>query len=171
MIQNGLARFLQTRSCSPPLPPNGVTLLKAGGGAVSEQMQLSVPVPPNNGAFYSAHQKAEKARSARHTPSTPPKERKGAACAAGSRPDNCAVSLLFMGRSRLPKDSCGHETADKHTKRAQLFHQGQTLITDVPRRGTSSHTRYYLMPRLVFNRPLVSAGLRRDSEPVSSTAY
>lgn len=40
--------------------------------------------------------------------------------------------------------------------KAKLFHQGQTLITDVPRRGTSSHTRYYLMPRLVFNRPLLS---------------
>lgn len=43
------------------------------------------------------------------------------ACAAGSRPDNCAVSLLFMGTSRLPKDSCGHETADKHTKQASFF--------------------------------------------------
>lgn len=46
---------------SPPLLPNGVTLLKAGGGAVSEKMQLSVPVPPTT-AHFTAHIKRQKKR-------------------------------------------------------------------------------------------------------------
>lgn len=138
---------------SPPLLPNGVTLLRAGG-AVSEKCSYLSLSPTT--AHFTAHIKRQKNPGVRGTRHPRHQRKKGPACAAGSRPDNCAVSLLFMGRSRLPKDSCGHETADKHTKQAKLFHQGQTLITDVPRRGTSSHTRYYLMPRLVFNWPLLS---------------
>lgn len=41
--------------------------------------------------------------------------------AVGSWPDKCATYLLFMGSSLLPKDSCGPETADKHTKQARFF--------------------------------------------------
>lgn len=49
------------------------------------------------------------------------------------------TNVLFLyylwGSSRHPKDSCGHETADKDTKQAKLFHQRQTLITDDAGRG------------------------------------
>lgn len=48
----------------------------------------------------------------------------------------CYVFIMYGAALNFQKDSCGPETADKHTRRAQLFHLGQTLITDAGRHGT-----------------------------------
>lgn len=66
-----------------------------------------------------------------------------------------------MGSSPLPKDSCGHETADKHTKASKLFHQGQTLITDATRHGTPSHTRDHLKCRPLPQQVCAAASKRQ----------
>lgn len=50
-----------------------------------------------------------------------PHFKKRSTYAAGSWPGKCTTYLLFMGSSLLPKDSCGPETADKHTKPASFF--------------------------------------------------
>lgn len=58
---------------------------------------------------WSAHAKLQK------------KKKKKSAYTAGSWPNKRTTYLLFTGSSLLPKDSCGPETADKHTKPASFF--------------------------------------------------
>lgn len=75
-------------------------------------MQLLVPVPKRS-AFYSTDQKVENEE---NLDAHIPDYKNTHTYAAGSWPDKCTTYLLFMGSSLLPKDSCGPETADKHTK-------------------------------------------------------
>lgn len=48
----------------------------------------------------------------------------------------CYVFIMYGAALNFQKDSCGPETADKHTRRVQLFHLCQTLITDAGRHRT-----------------------------------
>lgn len=90
----------------------------------------------------------------------------------------CYVFIMYGAALNFQKDSCGPETADKHTRRAQLFHLGQTLITDAARHGTlivghaiisSDATR--VLPPVIRRKRAAATTALRPSELVGGTQY
>lgn len=68
----------------------------------------------------------------------------------------CYVFIMYGAALNFQKDSCGPETADKHTRRVQLFHLCQTLITDAGRHGT-----------LIVGHAIISFDTTRVLPPIS----